>query len=416
VRGHRQLGPIFRVSALWREVVILAGPEANRFLAEEGDRVLTVREFYGGLAEAMETKDYILANDGERHDRLRHLLARGFARRAIAPHLETLVALTREMVAGWKRWQLVRIVPALKHLITRQLGLALAGRDPGERVDDIQRFLTTLSQVTMLRTRPRAALQLPGFRRARARVLELAREVVADHRGRSRSDREPDVIDDMIAAVDAQDSGLSEDALHAVVIASIYLAGIDTAALSCAFMLYEVARRPELLAAIREECAPILARGGPALDDLKEMPLLEAAMLETFRLHPVAPAAPRTAARSFEFAGCRVEAGSDVLVGTAVTHFLPQYFPEPYQFDVSRYLRPHAEHKQPTVWAPFVLGAHSCLGARFAEAQIMTTMATLLSSADLVLEDPTAPLRLKIGPSRGPHPSLGVWVANNWVA
>lgn len=113
---------------------------------------------------------------------------------------------------------------------------------------------------------------------------------------------------------------------------------------------------------------------------------------------------------AFEFAGYRVPKGANVLVGTAVTHFLPQFFPDPFTFDIDRYLEPRHEHHQANVFVPFTIGEHTCLGAGMAEIQVMATIAALVNEIDLQLDPLDFVVQYKNAPSRGPRPNLAVRV------
>ena len=127
-------------------------------------------------------------------------------------------------------------------------------------------------------------------------------------------------------------------------------------------------------------------------------------------MYPVAPLVVRTAANSFEFAGYRIRAAEQVMIATAVPHYLPECFPEPERFDIGRYGPDRAEHRQPYVYAPFGLGAHRCLGNGFAEVQIAATMATLLHEVDLALDRTGYNLKTTQMPLPAPDRSFRVCV------
>ena len=76
------------------------------------------------------------------------------------------------------------------------------------------------------------------------------------------------------------------------------------------------------------------------------------------------------------------------MFATGVTHMLPEFFPNPEVFDIDRYTPERAEHRRPGVFTPFSLGTHTCLGAGFAELQLMMTFATILHTAELALDPP----------------------------
>jgi cytochrome P450 len=110
----------------------------------------------------------------------------------------------------------------------------------------------------------------------------------------------------------------------------------------------------------------------------------------------------RTVSNSFEFAGYTVPAGTLVMVGTAVGHMLDEYFPNPENFDIDRYSKARAEHRQRDAYAPFGTGTHRCLGSELVPLQLSLTMATILR--DLALQ-PVAPnylLRVRSFPTMQP--------------
>ena len=52
VNESRRLGPVFRVKAANRDMVILSGIEANRFMTEEGKGCFESAGFWGRLVDA----------------------------------------------------------------------------------------------------------------------------------------------------------------------------------------------------------------------------------------------------------------------------------------------------------------------------------------------------------------------------
>ena len=189
-----------------------------------------------------------------------------------------------------------------------------------------------------------------------------------------------------------------------------FIAALDTVAGTCAFMLYALLRNPDVLAEVRAEADALFADGNPAGADLRKMDAMHRAAMETMRLYPVAPLVVRTAANSFDFAGHRIPAAEQVMIATAVPHYLPDCFPEPGRFDIGRYGPDRAEHKRPYVYAPFGLGAHRCLGNGFAEVQIAATMATLLHEVDLAPDRTAYSLKTTQTPLPAPGKSFRVRV------
>jgi cytochrome P450 len=115
--------------------------------------------------------------------------------------------------------------------------------------------------------------------------------------------------------------------------------------------------------------------------------------METLRMHPAAFILPRYVKNPFDFAGYRVESEQLIYIALGISHFLPQFYPEPYAFDVERYSPLRQEHKQPGAFAPFSFGEHTCTGARLAEIQMMLIVATLLHIANPQIDPPNYTLK-----------------------
>ena len=260
-----------------------------------------------------------------------------------------------------------------------------AGISPSPWLDDLNVFLGTLLKTRIVQTHPAFLLRMPRVRRARRRLDELYELTLAEHQ-RTGYDRTADLIDDVFEAHRADRVFLPETNLKIAVMAPFF-AGLDTVPAISAFMLYHALKHPDLLSQMSAEADALFA-GGVSAQGLRAMDVTHRVALETLRVYPVAVGLPRTASNSFEFAGYRVPAGTSILVAMSVPHGLPEYYPEPERFDIDRFRPERAEHRQPGAYAPFGLGAHFCLGSRFAEAQIALNLATILHEADLRLEPP----------------------------
>lgn len=407
--NYEKMGPIFRVTAFNRPFIVMVGPKANQFLAREGNDLFSVEEIYRGFSEGMQTNNFLLSHDGEYHTLLRKTLRRGYSKQAISPHLQQLVDLTLAATKDWQVGSSIAVVPFFKRLITQQLGTILARRAPDNYLADIQRFFTTLAQVTVAHRWPNFLLNLPPYKKAQARVLELTQQVIQEHREHPSESGFEDIIDDLFAARDANGNPFPEDTYNAVVIGT-YLAGIDTVSLTCSFMLYALLKNPDIKKRVIAEIDTYFANGTPSLNELRKMEILSAAVTETLRFHPVAPGITRTVKEPFIFEGYQVDAGEQVIVGTSVTHFLSEFFPDPFTFNIDRYIKPNRQQTQAGIFAPFALGSHTCLGAGMAEIQVMVNMATLLRNYNFQLDPVDYQLEIIGTPTRGPKETFRVRV------
>ena len=375
-------GPVYGMRLLNRRFTVLAGVEANRFLARHGTKHFRSFEFWSGFNAWFGAARSTLSADGAEHAAFRRTLKRGYSREYAVEHVGGMIDIARREIAAWPQHRPMPAVPALQRIVTDQVGTLVAGVSPRPYNDDLVRYVHGLLSATIV---PRPYLRWsPRFRRASARVDELYQEVIERHSGtmRERHGAEPDLIDDLLDLHDSDPKFFPEADLKIAAMGP-FVAALDTVAGTCAFMLYALLRNPDVLERVRDEADALLSGDVPAEQALRAMDATHRAAMETMRMYPVTPLLVRTAANSFEFAGHRIPAGERVMIATAVPHYLPEFFPEPERFDIDRYMPARAEHKQPYVYAPFGLGPHRCLGNGFAEVQIAATMATILHEVDL---------------------------------
>ena len=119
-------------------------------------------------------------------------------------------------------------------------------------------------------------------------------------------------------------------------------------------------------------------------------------------MYPIAPALSRAVTNSFDFAGYRIPAGTDLLIAIASPHYLLEFLPDPERFDIERYSPERRENVHPSVFAPFGLGHHSCLGQGFAQVQMVLTIAVLLHRAEITLDPPDYQLKISHAPVPSP--------------
>ena len=401
-REYQRWGPVFRVRAFNRRLTVLAGPEANMFMVKEGRTHLRSAAAWRDFATELGAERVSIGMDGAEHDRMRNAQKRGYSKAAAERCIPAMVEIVRREIAAWPTGRPIPAHYALQRIATDELGILAAGTSPRDYLDDLIVFVRGLLLATVTRQRPRSLLKGRRFRRARARVEKLFREVSASHDPARRRDAAPDLVDDLLELHRADPAFLPEADLRPSVLGP-FIAGLDTMAGVCSFMLYSLLKHPEVLARMTAEADAIFANGGPTVQDIRKLDVTHRAALETMRMYPTAPALHRTVSNSFELGGYRLHAGDHVLMAVAVPHYLPRYFPDPERFDIDRYAPPRNEHHQVGVYAPFGLGAHTCLGAGFAEVGIAVTMATLVHEAELTLDPPG--YELKIDPIPIAHPT-----------
>ena len=320
----------------------------------------------------------------------------------------------------------VRLLPAMRRLTLRLLGVSLFGSDIRAHEVDVTDAVATLRAlfkrrqlhlVTSYATRQlpdRVPLpswvhrplgvdphiRLSGRHEARTRaavetLLSAADDVVA------RRERTPLVFDDAIGewlrrTDPVTGDGIDTDALRQEVM-GLFIAGHATMSAGITWAFYLLAGHPAVQQRIHEEARETALLAGPegldreALPDdpadghpvagtgfLEYIPYTRRVWQETLRLYPPLPVFGRTATSDVEFGGVDVAAGSHVLLSPYVVHRDPDRWDDPTTFDPSRFRGETDRHE--FAYFPFSGGRHACLGEAIATCEAATVLATTMAT------------------------------------
>lgn len=406
LKMYREIGPVFQVAGPGRHYTVLAGPEANRKFVDWEAHYFSSEPVYRPYGKDLGTPAFLVALDGDAHRSFRRELRPGFSREAIAPHLPRMIGGADAILDRQTPGASVNVTNLMQALVVEQIGLAMGGCPTGHHVAEVKKFGPTFVGAGVggfpgfLRWRPR-------YRFARGRVLSFLRESISKHRGREMKGCPADLIDLLLTAKTPEGRPLNETEILATAQAP-YSSSVVYVASACGFLLYELLRHPDLLERVRGELDALFATGTPDLETLRRSPWLRGAMLETQRMHTIAISAPRYVHHSFEYAGYRIDRGAITLTATAVTHYLPEYFPDPYTFDAARFVAPRNEHRQTGMLVPYGLGSHACVSAGVVDTLVMLTVGRLLHRFDIRLDPHDYKLKLSVTPFPAPSPKLTV--------
>lgn len=376
VEQYHKKGPIYRIKTPQKNMIIISGPKANRFMQREGLKYLTNGDAWQPFKKHMKADKFILSSDGEEHFAMRRIMNRGYSTEMIKGRTPEVVNNIQNILKKQEIQKDIRLTDFTRKMVTDQLSILLTNHETEDYFEDIIRFTHYMINITSTRW-PAFFLNDPKFKKSKKRIYELAKTVLEKHRNNPNANSKPDFIDDVLAANKGEEKFFTENDLLSLAL-SPFLAGIDTVANTTAFLIYDMLKNPEIMQKATQEVDAIFDEGIPDFNTLRKSKILHAIILETLRIHPVAFAQIRNAKKAFEFDGYPIEKGEIVFVAVSVTHLLPEIFPNPYQYDIDRYAPPRNEHRQPTMYAPFGLGPHICAGNKLAEVLLMATLAALL--------------------------------------
>lgn len=212
----------------------------------------------------------------------------------------------------------------------------------------------------------------------------LARHVIEERRSQNRP--EPlDFLDLMIAAVeeDFEDMETTVDNLLTFVVA-----GHETSANALAWGVYLLALTPDIQTKIRQEIKSISPQGPVSFEDIQQMRLLRAHIRETLRLYPSAAFFARDAGAELTVKGIRFEKGDALFFPVYSVHRNECLWDAPNAYKPERFLDTKIPKGQ---FIPFGDGPRVCIGAQYAETELMVLMASIVRDIEFSLTSTPIP-------------------------
>jgi cytochrome P450/CRP-like cAMP-binding protein len=402
-QGYHTYGPVFRLSRLGREAVVLAGIDANELFLRNEEALFYSKDIYHHLSNEGGTDHSFIALDGAPHRRLRKQMRLGYSRQMVAGTVPSLVEYVQAQARALPAGQALDVLELMSNLLMQQAGTSLLSHSLAPH--DF-RPLNTFSKTFVgvgVDIQPPILLRRPSYQRAKRHFFELMDAVFAEHDAHPPGEgRQLDQIDIARQVRYADGTALSDRDTKGCTYFTYVMNSVYTNRLG-ANLLYALLKDPALMARVLAEVDAVCSAGPIDMMALRRMPVLRAAMREALRLYPIVAGIPRHVKQDFEFGGYTIRKGQKVYIAASVTHVLPEFFPNPYTFDADRFLPPREEHRHPRAYLPFGAGTHACLGASLATLYTMTTIVGLLREAEFQIDPPAYVAKRVADPMPGPN-------------
>ncbi|CAK4340004.1 unnamed protein product [Aphanomyces euteiches] len=236
------------------------------------------------------------------------------------------------------------------------------------------------------------SLPIPSLvkrRKAQDSLKKIMMQVIQDKLAASSSNEPKDLLDRILT------NSSTEEALSHTV--TFMLVGHDTSSNTLSFVIGMLASHPDATAAIRAEYTKVVSKYGSlsSWEAVSELQFTQAVIQETLRLNTVVfTILPRTtlahdSVPMSDGSTVFIPKGTIVHVNVGAMNRNPKYWANPEKFIPDRFLagspewnadldlrggKPHTYH-----YLPFIAGSKSCIGQRFAVAELQVIVATLVS-------------------------------------
>ena len=407
----QKYGPVFQIRPPFVEpMVFVAGLEVNRWVNRSGRRYLRTRDYFLGFEQVYGAAGVLPSLDGSDHFRLRKSLGPAYSRVRLGEQLDGLYQNARKYMADWTVGDAYQATRMCRRMINAQLSPLFISVDSQDLFDDLATYKERALAVHIAKAMPKFMMHTPGMRRRAKKLDVLLERVQTGHTPAQRAECPRDLADDLLSLHASDPQFVPETnlrfAFSAALIASVYLGDMFS------FALYAMASQPEIHEKICAEADALFANGDPRGEDLipNRLDITHRFLMECLRMYPIVPMSIRTVMNTCVLEGYELPVGSRIYTAQTATHYMDEFFPDPFKFDVDRYKPPRNEHRSPA-YSPFGLGTHRCLGTGWMEMQLAVNV--LLVAHYFKLE--VSPANFKLGfsplPSNKPSKKLKFRIA-----
>ena len=390
-RVREECGDVGSFRLADRDVVLVSGAEVNEQFFRAPDEVLDQAAAYPFMTPIFGKGVVFDAPPEQRKQALKNQALRGDMMRG---HAATIEHEIRRMIADWDDEGEIDLLDFFAELTIYTTSACLIGRKFREELDhrfaghyhelergtDAIAFVDAYADIESFRARDRARLAL----------VELVQAIMDRRSADGEPGEDRDLLDVLMSLKKADGSPhFSTDEITGMFI-SMMFAGHHTSSGTAAWTLIELLRNPGVMKDVVRELDELYADGSEvSFQALREIPVLEAALKETLRLHPPLILLLRVAVEDFEIGGHTVPAGQLVGATPRVSNRIAEDFPEAERFDPARYIDPRQDDLvNRWTWIPFGAGRHRCVGNAFAMMQLKAIFSVILRDYEFEMTQP----------------------------
>ncbi|KAM6540746.1 hypothetical protein CsatB_005193 [Cannabis sativa] len=367
---QKRYGEIFKTHILGCPCVMLGSPEAAKFVLVTHSHLF--KPTYPKSKEKLIGPSALFFHHGEYHSSLRKLVQSSLASPYnLQKRVADVEALAITTLHSWLTAQ-DQLVNTFHHLKKYSFGvgiLSIFGHLDSNYKDQLKENYSIVNKGynSFPNNVPGTTYQKALM--ARKRLKQILSEIMLEREEKKIADK--DLLGHLLNFKDGKGKALTRDQISDNIIGVLFAAQ-DTTASVLTWILKYLHDDQKLLQALKAEQMVIYQENDEGKKPLtwkqtRSMPLTHKVILESLRMASIISFTFREAVTDVEYNGYIIPKGWKVMPLFRNIHHNPQFFPDPQNFDPSRFEVPPKSN----TFMPFGNGVHSCPGNELAKLEML---------------------------------------------
>ncbi|KAI9200586.1 hypothetical protein LWI28_010130 [Acer negundo] len=375
VSKQKRYGEVFKTHILGCPCVMLASPEAARFVLVNQAHLF--KPTYPKSKERLIGPSALFFHQGNYHLRLRKLVQGSLSLDAIRNLVAGIEAAAASALESWNGGRVINTFHEMKKFSFEVGILAIFGQLKDHYIQELKKNYCILNKgYNSFPT------NIPGTPygkavQARKRLNQILSEIIREKREKKLVEK--DLLGCLLNSQGEKGQVLTEDQIADNIIGVLFAAQ-DTTASVMTWIVKYLHDNPKLLEAVKAEQKAIRKINEESNQPLswsqtRKMPITYKVILESLRMASIISFTFREAVADVEYKGYLIPKGWKVMPLFRNIHHNPEFFTDPQKFDPSRF----EVSPKPNTFMPFGSGVHACPGNELAKLEMLVLVHHLVS-------------------------------------